>query len=263
MRTLFAAFIVTLLTMLTSTARAGIQTKEVEYKNGATTLKGFLAWDDSSKDKRPGVMVVHEWWGLNDYAKSRCKQLAELGYIAFACDMYGDGKTTTDPKQAGEWAGASRKDMAAFRARAALGLKVLTDNPMTDKTKLAAIGYCYGGTTCLQLACSGADLRAIVSFHGGLFKPTEEDTKSIKCKVLICNGAADTFIQADDRKALLESFEKNKVDYQFIDYAAAVHAFTNPDAGKFNIPGVAYDEKADKRSWEHMKTLFKEAFGKK
>ena len=153
--------------------------------------------------------------------------------------------------------------MGAFRARAALGLKVLADNPMVDKTKLAAIGYCYGGTTCLQLACSGADLKAIVSFHGGLFKPTAEDAKTIKCKVLICNGAADTFIQADDRKALLESFEANKVDYQFIDYAAAVHAFTNPDAGKAGMNGVAYNEKADKRSWAHMKTLFSEAFGKK
>jgi len=246
--------------MLTPTARAGIQTKEIEYKHGELTLKGFLAWDDASKDKRPGVMVVHEWWGLNDYAKSRCKQLAELGYVAFACDMYGNGATTSDPKEAGKMAGESRKDMKAFRERAAAGLKILADNPMVDKAKLGAIGYCYGGTTVLQLACSGADLRAVVSFHGGLFKPTADDAKAIKGKVLICNGAADTFIQADDRKALLESFEANKVDYQFIDYAAAVHAFTNPDAGSFKLDGVAYNENADKRSWKHMRTLFNEAF---
>ena len=128
----------------------------------------------------PGVVVLHEWWGLNDYAKSRCKQLAELGYVAFACDMYGNGATTSDPKEAGKMAGESRKDMKAFRERAAAGLKILADNPMVDKSNLAAIGYCFGGTTCLQLACSGADLKAVVSFHGGLFKPTTEDTKAIK-----------------------------------------------------------------------------------
>src|ERR1051326_2751709 len=178
---LFAAL--TLLAMFASPARAAIQTKEIEYKDGATTLKGFLAWDDSVQGKRPGILVVHEWWGLNDYARSRAKQLAGLGYVAFACDMYGNGQTTTDPAEAGKLAGAIRKDNAAFRARAAAGLKLLADQPTVDATKLGAIGYCFGGTTCLQLACSGADLKAVVSFHGGLFKPSAEDAKSIKGRV--------------------------------------------------------------------------------
>ena len=263
MRTLFTLLSLTLLLMLTPPARAAIQTKDIEYKHGDKAFKGFLAWDDSSKDKRPGILVVPEWWGLNDYAKSRCKQLAALGYIAFAADMYGDGKTTTNPEEAGKLAGEAKKDQAEFRARAAAGLKVLSDQANVDKNNLAAIGYCFGGTTVLQLACSGADLKAVVSFHGGLFKPTTEDTKAIKCKVLICNGGADKFINADDRKALLESFEANKVDYQFVDYAGAVHAFTNPDAGKAGMQGVAYNEKADKRSWALMKSFFDEAFGKK
>ena len=250
------------MTMLATQARAGIQTREISYKDGATTLKGYLAWDDSTKEKRPGILVVHEWWGLNDYTKSRARQLAGLGYVAFACDMYGNGATTTDPAEAGKLAGAIRKDNKAFRDRAAAGLKVLAEQPTVDATKLAAIGYCFGGTTCLQLVCSGADLKAVVSFHGGLFKPTPEDAKAIKGKVLICNGAADTFIQADDRKALTEAFEAAKVDYQFIDYAGAVHAFTNPDAGKAGMKGVTYDEKADKRSWRLMQDLFKETFGK-
>jgi dienelactone hydrolase len=249
--------------MFASHARAGIQTKEITYKDGAATLKGYLAWDDAVKERRPGVLVVHEWWGLNDYAKSRARQLAGLGYTAFACDMYGDGKTTTDAGEAGKLAGAIRKDNKAFRERAAAGLKVLAEQPTVDASKLAAIGYCFGGTTVLQLACSGADLKAVVSFHGGLFKPSPEDARAIKGKVLICNGGADTFISADDRKALVEAFEAAKVDYQFIDYAGAVHAFTNPDAGKAKLQGVAYDEKADKRSWEHMKLLFREALGTK
>ena len=246
---------------MTARALADIQTKDIEYKDGDVVLQGTLAWDDSVKEKRPGVLVVHEWWGCNDYTKSRAKQLAALGYVAFACDMYGKGVTTTDPAQAGKLAGAIRKDQAAYRARAAAGLKVLADQPNVDASKLGAIGYCFGGTTVLQLACSGADVKAVVAFHGGLFKPTAEDAKAVKGTVLICNGAADTFIAPDDRKALLEAFETNGVDYVFVDYAHAVHTFTNPDAGKAGMPGVAYNEKADKRSWQAMQDLFREKFG--
>jgi dienelactone hydrolase len=210
MRVTIAAICLGLITMFATAARADIKTKDIEYKHGDVVLQGTLAWDDSVKDKRPGVMVVHEWWGCNDYAKARAKQLAALGYVAFACDMYGKGVTTTDPAQAGKLAGAIRKDNKVYRERAAAGLKVLADQPMVDAKNLAAIGYCFGGTTVLQLACSGADLKAVVSFHGGLFKPTPEDAKSIKCKVLICNGAADTFIDAGDRKALCDAFEARR-----------------------------------------------------
>ncbi|MFN0132501.1 MAG: dienelactone hydrolase family protein [Phycisphaerales bacterium] len=242
-------------------AMAKVQTKEVEYKHGDVTLRGFLAWDDAVAGKRPAVMVVHEWWGLNDYAKSRARQIAELGYVGFACDMYGNGQTTTDPAEAGKLAGGIAKDRQLQRDRAMAGLKALAQEPMVDATRLAAMGYCFGGTTSLQLACAGADVKAVVSFHGGLFKPSADDAKAIKAKVLICNGAADTFISNDDRAALLAAFETAKVDYQFIDYAGAVHAFTNPEAGKFKITGVDYDEKADKRSWRLMQDVFKEAFG--
>jgi len=262
MRVTIAAICLGLITMFATAARADIKTKDIEYKHGDVVLQGTLAWDDSVKDKRPGVMVVHEWWGCNDYAKARAKQLAALGHVAFACDMYGKGVTTTDPAQAGKLAGAIRKDNKVYRERAAAGLKVLADQPMVDAKNLAAIGYCFGGTTVLQLACSGADLKAVVSFHGGLFKPTPEDAKAIKCKVLICNGAADTFIDAGDRKALCDAFEAAKVDYEFVDYAGALHAFTNPDAGKAGLNGVAYDEKADRRSWDLMQAWFKESFTK-
>ncbi len=173
----------------------------------------------------------------------------------------GDGRTTTAAGEAGKLAGQFYKDRSAHRARAAAGLRVLAEQPTVDGSRLAAIGYCFGGTTCLQLACSGADLKAVVSFHGGLFKPSPEDAKAVKGRVLICNGGADAFISGEDRKALVDAFEAAKVDYQFIDYAGAVHAFTNPDAGSFGLKGVAYDEKADTRSWRLMQDTFKEAFG--
>ncbi|MBL9030159.1 MAG: dienelactone hydrolase family protein [Phycisphaerae bacterium] len=243
-------------------ASAKVQTKEVEYTHGGVTFKGYLAWDDAVEGKRPGVMVVHEWWGLNDYAKSRARQLAELGYVGFACDMYGNGQTTTDPAEAGRLAGGVAKDWQVLRGRALAGVKAMAEQPMVDAARLGAIGYCFGGTTCLQLACAGADVKAVVAFHGGLFKPTEADARAIKSRVLICNGAADTFISADDRAAMLAAFEAAKVDYQFIDYAGAVHAFTNPEAGRLKMKGVDYDEKADQRSWRLMQDLFKEAFAK-
>jgi dienelactone hydrolase len=249
------------MTILAAAARADIKTKDIEYKHGDVVLQGTLAWDDAVKEKRPGILVVHEWWGLNDYPKARARELAKLGYVAFACDMYGKGVTTSDPAQAGKLAGPFYKDPKLTRERAAAGLKVLADQPQVDATQLGAIGYCFGGTTVLQLACSGAAVKAVVSFHGGLFKPTPEDAKAVKGSVLICNGAADTFIEPEDRKALLEAFEAAKVDYVFVDYAAAVHGFTRPEAGKAGIGGVAYNEKADKRAWEHMKTMFGEAFG--
>lgn len=242
-------------------ASAEVKVQVVDYKDGDTKLRGYLAYDDAVKEKRPGVMVIHEWWGCNDYSMSRAKQLAELGYVAFACDMYGAGVTTKDPAEAGKLAGQIRADKAKWRQRAAAGLKVLSDHASVDASRLGAIGYCFGGTTALQMACAGMDLKVVVSFHGSLFTPTLDEAKAVKGKVLVCNGAADGFIQPADREGFVKAFEAAKVDYVFVDYAGAVHTFTNPDAGKAGIPGVAYDEKADKRSWTHMKQMFEEAFG--
>lgn len=261
MKIALALLVFGMFAMFAASARADVKVEVVEYKHGDTALKGYLAYNPEIKGKRPGILVIHEWWGVNDYAQSRAKQLAEMGYIAFACDMYGGGATTTDPKQAGEMAGKVRKDTKVWRERAAAGLRVLTDNPNVDATKLGAIGYCFGGTTALQMACAGQDLKAVVSFHGSLFTPTAEEAKAIKGKVLVCNGAADTFITAEDRDGFVKALEGARVDYVFVDYAGAVHAFTNPDAGKAGMKGVAYDEKADKRSWAHMKQMFDEALG--
>lgn len=242
-----------------TTAQAQLHTETIEYKQGDTTMKGYLAYDGAQKGKRPGVLVVHEWWGLNDYPRMRADQLAKLGYIAFAADVYGDGVTTKDPQEAGKLAGKFRNDRALLRARANAALDTLKRQELCDPSHVAAIGYCFGGTTVLELARSGADLAGIVSFHGGLDTPTR-DAKNIKCKVLICHGADDPFASAADVAALQDEFRKAGIDWQMDIYGGAVHGFTNPANAGSTMQGVAYNERADKRSWEAMKTFFAEIF---
>lgn len=246
-------------------ARAEIKTQEIDYKDGDLALRGFLAWDDKAggAEKKPGVLVIHEWWGHNQTARDKAMTLAELGYVAFALDMYGKGVSADKPDAAQKLATPFYSDRALMRSRAAAGLKVLLDQKNVDPKRVAAIGYCFGGSCALELARSGADLAAVVVFHGGLSTPTPSDAKNIKGKVLICNGADDGFVKPEEKAAFHDEMRNAKVDYIFIDYAGALHAFTNPNAAKFGIPGIAYNEKADKRSWEHMKLLFAEAFGAK
>lgn len=242
-----------------------VKTKKIEYTVAGQAYEGFLAWDDSAKDKRPGILVCHEWWGMNDYAQSRAKQLAAQGYTAFALDMYGKGNTTTDPKQAGDWSSKAYADPKALRDLAAAGLKVLADDPHTDAGNLAAIGYCMGGTIALELARSGlphtADLKAIVCFHtSALAAKNPADNANIKGSVLVCHGGADSFVKPDEIAAFQKQMESAKIDYQFITYAGATHSFTNPGADDFNIPGIKHDPKADARSWRAMLDLFREVF---
>jgi dienelactone hydrolase len=258
-RNLFAMSVVAL---AAGASQAAVVTKTVDYEYGGTKFKGFLAYDDAAKEKRPGVLVVHEWWGLNEYAKDRCKQLAELGYVAFAPDMYGEGKSTAHPKDAGEMSGTVRKDVKVWRGRAEAGLKQLTTQPNVDPGKVAAIGYCFGGSTALQLAYAGADLKAVVAFHAGLPAPTPAEAKAIKAKVLVCNGDDDTFISADSIKAFRAALDEAHVTNEFVGYKGAVHGFTVPDADKANVKGMKYDKAADADSWKRMLALFKDTLGR-
>jgi dienelactone hydrolase len=242
-------------------AQAAVKTQVVEYTVGQTVCKGYLAYDDAAKEARPGVLVVHEWWGLNDYAKRRTEQLAELGYVAFAADIYGGGKVATDAQEAGKLAGEFRKDPALLVARTAGALDTLKKQRGVDASRTGAIGYCFGGTTVLALALSGAEVQAVVSFHGSLPVDAAAD-KPVKANVLVCNGADDPMVKPEDRQKFKDVLTRAKADWEFIDYSGAVHAFTNPEAGKGGMPGVAYNEKADKRSWELMKDFFAEAFKK-
>ena len=248
------------------TLSAKIVTKPVAYEHAGTKLEGYLAYDDAkiSPDKKsPGVLVVPEWWGLTSYAKGRAEQLAQLGYVAFATDMYGAGVTTTDAKKAGELAGQFYgKPLMAERAQA--GLDQLLATGLVQAGKVAAMGYCFGGSTVQALAYSGAPLAGIVSFHGGLIPVPADAAAKTKAKILVCHGGIDGFVSPEAIAAFMKGMNDGKFDYQFISYAGAVHAFTNPGAdelGKLNHIPVAYNAAADRRSWGHMKQFFKEVFG--
>ena len=243
-----------------STVWGAVKTETITYGVGDKTFKGVLAYDDALKSKRPGILVVHEFWGLNDYARKRAEQLAGLGYVAFAVDMYGDGKTTEHPKEAGAMAALVRMNQKEWLARANAGLQILRDHPLVEGKSLAAIGYCFGGSTALQLANSGADIKAAVSFHGALPIPTEDDAKGIKAKILICHGAADSFIKEDTILKMRGVYDKAGVDYQMIYFGGAVHSFTVPDADPKKLAGIRYDPAADRRSWAAMRALFNEVF---
>ena len=240
-------------------AYAGLHTETIEYKQGDTTCEGYLAYDDAVKGPRPGVLVVHDWMGLEGYAKTRADMLAKLGYVAFAADIYGKDVRPKNQKEAGALAGKYKGDRALLRGRVNAALDMLEKQPQVDTKRVAAIGYCFGGTTVLELARSGADIAGIITFHGGLDTPTR-DAKNIKCKVLLCHGADDPYVPAADVAALQDELRSAKVDWQMIYYSGAVHSFTRPDAGSDNSKGAAYNEHADKRSWEAMKEFFAEIF---
>lgn len=254
--------IVTAMMLAYTSARAGLRTERIEYKDGNVPLEGYLAYDDAAKGKRPGVIVVHEWWGLNRYVERRTEELAKIGYIAFAIDMYGKGMRADNPQQAGELSSTYTKNRGLMRSRATAGLEVLRKHPLADPSRIAAIGYCFGGTTALELARSGAPLAGVVSFHGGLDTPDPDDAKNIKGSVLVLHGADDPLQPREKVEALQDEMRKAGVDWQMNIYGGAQHSFTNPDADKYGIKGVVYNEKADKRSWEAMKIFFKEIFGK-
>jgi dienelactone hydrolase len=243
-------------------AQAAIETKAVEYRQGDTRLVGYLAAPRDAKGLLPGVLVVHEWMGLNDYAKRRAEQLAELGYVAFAADIYGDGKIAADAKEAGALAGSYKKDRALLRARAAAGLATLEAQPGVAKDRIAAIGYCFGGTAVLELARGGAEVAGVVSFHGSLDTPAPQDAKNIRAKVLALHGADDPLVPADQVAAFEQEMRAGGVDWQLIAYGGAVHGFTNPAHGGDNRKGVAYNAAADARSWAAMRQFFAELFAK-
>ena len=247
-------------TLFAASIPAAIVTKTIEYKQGDATLEGFVAWDDAVKGVRPGVLVVHQWMGLTDYEKHRAEMLAQLGYVAFCADIYGKGVRPKNTAEAGAQAGKYKNNRQLLRARVNAGLDALRQQPLVDEKRIAAIGYCFGGTTVLELARSGADVAGVVCFHGGLDAPDPNDGKNIKCKVLICHGADDPFSSPQDIAALENEMRQGGVDWQLIKYGGAVHSFTQPNAGNDNSKGAAYNEKADKRSWAAMQQFFAEIF---
>ena len=244
-------------------AQGAIQTKTVTYQHGDLECRGYLAWDDAVSEKRPGILVLHEWWGLNDYARQRTRQLAGLGYIAFAADIYGEGKTVTHPEDAGKMAGQVRANVQDWRRRATAALEVLASQPQCDAGRLAAIGYCFGGSTALQLAYAGADLKAVATFHAALPAATDAEAEQIKPEILVCHGADDAFVPAEAIRAFRQALEKAEVRYEFISYPGARHSFTVPTADAVGIDGLKYDQAADQASWQAMRELFGRCLGNK
>ncbi len=238
-------------------------TRTVEYRQGDTVLEGYLAYDDAIAGKRPGVLVVHEWTGLGEYVRKRAVQLARLGYVAFCADIYGKGVRPKTPAEAGREAGKYRSDRQLLRARAGAGLDALRKDPRVDPARIAAIGYCFGGTAVLELARSGAQLNGVVSFHGGLDTQNPADGKNIRTRVLVLHGADDPRVPQQQVAAFQEEMRQGDVDWQMVFYGGAVHSFSNPESGSDPSRGAAYNEQADRRSWEAMKSFFTEIFAGK
>jgi dienelactone hydrolase len=239
--------------------QAKLVTQTVEYNQNGTVMRGYLAYDNALPGKRPGVLVVHEWWGLNDFAKQRAEKLAGLGYVALAADMYGNGHIAADRAEAAKLA-ALRENPPLLRARAQAALQALANDPRVDPNRLAAIGFCFGGTTVLELAYSGANLAGVVSFHGGLPKATPEDLKRIKAAILVLHGADDPHVSAADITAFEQAMRQAKTDWQMVFFGGAVHGYMNQANGDNPASGVAYNARAAQRSWQYMQDFFREIF---
>ena len=244
----------------------GIQTQEIEYSSGGVTLKGFLVYDDSIKGKRPGILVVHEWWGHNEHARERALRLAELGYTALAVDMYGDGKLADHPKKAGEFMNAAFKDWEGSQAKFNAAKKLLQDHATVDPEQIGAIGFCFGGAVSLRMARGGADLDAVVAFHSALPLDPPVSPGQVKAAVLVLNGADDGFLDPKTVATFKEEMAAATEDFQYVTLEGARHSYTNKQADefskKFNIPAMEYNQAADEKSWATMQDHFKRVFAK-
>jgi dienelactone hydrolase len=249
---------------LAGPALAEIQTREMPYHAAdGTELVGYYAFDDSMKGKRPGIVVVHEWWGLNDYARRRARELAQLGYAALAIDMYGGGKHTEHAHEARELMQQATADSKRSMARAQAGLDLLKAQTEVDPRQLAAIGYCFGGKIVLDMARQGMDLAGVASFHGILTTATPAEKGKVKARVLVLNGADDNFIPAADIENFKKEMKAAGVEYEFVNYPGAKHAFTSPDADRLareNKMDIAYNAKADRKSWQKMQQFLRSTF---
>jgi dienelactone hydrolase len=249
---------------MTGPALAAIKEEPVTYKDGETTMKGFVVYDDAKKGKRPGIIVVHEWWGITKHIHSEARRMASLGYTAFIADMYGDAKTADNPKDAGALSGAVRKNPAAMQSRFDAAMATLARHPTVEASKIGAMGFCFGGSVVLDMARVGVDLKGVAAFHAGLGAAGgQAEPGKVKAKILVQNGADDPFIKPESVEAFKKEMDAAKVDYHYVSYPGAVHAFTNPEATalgkKFNIP-IAYNVDADKKSMAEATNFFAGVF---
>jgi dienelactone hydrolase len=262
---MFRRFVAILMLLSSGAALAAVRGEEVTYKSGDVTLKGYIAYDDAIQGKRPGILVVHEWWGLNDYARKRARMLAELGYTALAVDMYGSGKTADHPDNAQRFMSEVANNLPLMKRRFQAAEKVLKKHKTVDDNRLGAIGYCFGGAVVLNMARQGERLAGVVSFHGSLSTSEPARPGRVKAQVLVLNGADDPFAAAGQIAAFKKEMDDAGIKYRFVNYPGAKHGFTNPDADaygrKFNMP-LAYNREADEKSWAEMQAFFSGLFRK-
>lgn len=244
---------------------ADIKGEEVTYSSGTTMMKGYFAYDKDLKGRRPGILVVHEWWGHNEYARKRARMLAEMGYAALAVDMYGDGKQAMHPDEAGTFSSELMKNFDTAKERFSAAMDFLKKQDIVAPEEIAAIGYCFGGGVVLNMARQGVDLKGVASFHGGLAAVKPAHLGSVKARILVLHGADDKFTKAEQIGAFKKEMKDAGADFSFITYPGAIHSFTNPDADayarKFNLP-LAYNEQADRRSWEELGKFLRQIFKK-
>jgi dienelactone hydrolase len=246
---------------LAAPAAAAVKTQEIDYRQGETTLQGFLAWDDTATGKRPGVLVVHEWWGHNQHARNQAIRLAKAGYVGLAIDMYGKGKVTTHPQEAQAFATEANRDPKVATARFEAGLALLKKQPQVDPAKVGAVGYCFGGGVVLNMARAGEPLDAVVTFHGSLRGAAPAQPGKVRPRILVLTGGADPMIPPDAVAAFEKEMKEAGASVRVVSYPGARHGFTNPDAGKAGMEGLAYDADADRKSWEAATHFFHEVFG--
>jgi len=263
MRTRLLLLVLALAVLTAGSAWGEVEGKELEYRAGDTVLKGYLARDPRFTGKRPAVLVVHEWWGHNDYARRRSEMLARIGYIALAVDMFGDGKTASHPADAGRFAAEATKNKAVSEARFTAAVDLIRAQPTVDPGKVAAIGYCFGGGVVLNMARQGAGLKGVVSFHGSLATDSPARPGAVKARILVFTGDEDVMVPASQVKTFTEEMKTAGADFRVVTYPGVRHSFTNPEAStyarKFNLP-LAYDYKADQDSWGQTLRFFSEIF---
>jgi dienelactone hydrolase len=256
-------FVILLLLYWNTEALSAIVGEPVIYNAGDITMQGYWAYDDGISEKRPGVLVVHEWWGHNEYSRERARMLAQLGYTALAVDMYGDGKQADHPDEAGKFAAAVKQNLPLAMQRFTAAMDILQKHPTVDSEHIAAIGYCFGGGLVLEMVRQGLDLVAVVSFHGSLATENPAAPGTVKARILVCDGADDKLVTPEQIQAFHLEMKAAGVDYKFISYPDAQHSFTNPGADiyaeKFNMP-IGYNAKADKKSWQDMQDFLNESF---
>jgi dienelactone hydrolase len=261
MRHLILSFLIALCTI--GVVHADVVTKSVDYTVNGATFKGYVAYNTKIKGKRPGILVVHEWWGLNEYARKRARMLADLGYTALALDMYGEGKHVHNPDDAGRLSTQLQQNRDASMARFDAARALLEKQITVDPKRIAAIGYCMGGSVVLEMARAGRELNGVVSFHGGLGTQNQAKHGNVRAKIMVFNGADDPFVSTDQIDNFKKEMQDAGADYKFVNYPGAKHSFTNPEADKFgkefNLP-LAYNAEADKKSWQEMQDFFKSIF---